>query len=56
VARAELYGNIVVPSKKYKVMSRGNDSKVKSEKKAPLHSLKEKRAAKAVKRKEKKSE
>ena len=37
-------------------MSKGNDSKVKSEKKAPAKSLKEKRAAKAAKRKEKKSE
>jgi hypothetical protein len=36
-------------------MSKGNDSKVKNEKKEPVKSLKEKRAAKAIKRKEKKS-
>ncbi len=36
-------------------MSKGNDSKVKSDNKAPAKLLKEKRAAKAVKR-EKKSE
>jgi hypothetical protein len=34
-------------------MSKGNDSKVKSDKQLPAKSLKEKRAAKAVKREEK---
>lgn len=42
--------------KKNETMSKGNDSKVKSDKKSPAKSLKEKRAAKAVKREEKKSE
>jgi hypothetical protein len=37
-------------------MSKGNDSKGKSDKKAPAKSLKEKRADKVAKRKEKKSE
>ena len=37
-------------------MSKGNDSKVKSDKKVPEKTLKEKRAAKVAKRKERKSE
>ncbi len=37
-------------------MSKGNDSKGKTDKKAPVKTLKEKRAAKVAKRKEKKSE
>jgi len=37
-------------------MSKGKDSKGKSDKKAPSKSLKEKRAYKAAKRKEKRSE
>ncbi len=37
-------------------MSKGNEGKSKSGKKAPAKSLKEKRAAKAAKRKEKRSE
>jgi hypothetical protein len=37
-------------------MSKGKDSKGKSDKKAPAKSLKEKRANKAAKRKEKRSE
>lgn len=36
-------------------MSKGNDSKVKNDKKAPAKTLKEKRTAKAEKRKEKNS-
>jgi hypothetical protein len=42
--------------KKNKIMSKGKDSKGKSDKKEPAKSLKEKRADKVSKRKEKKSE
>ena len=42
--------------KKYKIMSKGKDSKGKNDKKEPAKSLKEKRADKVSKRKEKKSE
>lgn len=48
--------NIVVYLKKNEIMSKGNDSEVKSDKKSPAKSLKEKRTAKAAKREEKKSE